>query len=596
MQIRTPLVSPSLWLCALVCCLACACKSDKAQPQATTEPASTEAQPVATPAAPAQAKPAPMTQKQREERRQKAEAAVRAKVAAWVEAQNKGDAAGYHAMYQPDHFKGVKRTHDGKVRRYDAAGWAKDRGRMFERGPIEVAADELTVTTWLDPDADLETGVSVARFIQRWRSSKYADHGVKVLHFWRDREGELAIIYEDLLNSEPGWDRTPSPDVETLALQAPESREQAMAIWTKLAPTGENYHDVVATIPSEAAGAMAAALIEDGNFQCEDKVSYDECGNEYEEWNPLPGDAGLDNPCLRRRLLLWGLGELSPAQLDALAAELAKLVQLSEPEAEVPTAVIEAVAAASEATRIKVLNAAGDELAATGLDGLSDDALVALYRDTHLDEAVKELSQDKRQEVLFELLADGELTPDTRMGLLTELPDEVAAEGKKVLASIAQTAESCELAMDAADRLAEMGDAQYLPARPDGQSPYAHARALCLLVYDPDPVRQLERWEQFLPAKGKITVRHEVDDDFTPDEEEEPERVERISRDDIAQAGPDEALGGDGGSCSGSNAEGSSTCEVETEEGHYDVTFTKAKDGTLRITDLHTYVHYYCPC
>src|SRR4030095_10809996 len=50
---------------------------------------------------------------------------------AWTEAQNKGDFAGYVAMYQRDHFKGIKRTRTGGVKSYDFAGWSADRKRMF---------------------------------------------------------------------------------------------------------------------------------------------------------------------------------------------------------------------------------------------------------------------------------------------------------------------------------------------------------------------------------------------------------------------------------------------------------------------------------
>jgi hypothetical protein len=123
-------------------------------------------------------------------------------LSAWVDAQNKGDAAAYVSFYDKEHFKGIKRTSKGGKKVFDHAGWIADRTAMLKKKP-KVEASAPTVTTWQDKRSRLKPGVVAVRFLQRWKTDRYADHGVKVLHLLRAASGKLLIIYEEVGTRSP---------------------------------------------------------------------------------------------------------------------------------------------------------------------------------------------------------------------------------------------------------------------------------------------------------------------------------------------------------------------------------------------------------
>lgn len=118
--------------------------------------------------------------------------AVRARLDAWLAAQNSGDAAAYTALYARK-FTGVKRA-GLRTSRFDRAGWIADRVRMFKR-PMKVGAQDVGI------------GVSGAtarvRFVQSWQSGSFADVGPKE-QIWV-REGKAwNIAREEMLRSDVG--------------------------------------------------------------------------------------------------------------------------------------------------------------------------------------------------------------------------------------------------------------------------------------------------------------------------------------------------------------------------------------------------------
>lgn len=97
---------------------------------------------------------------------------------------NEHDFERYQQLYDPKFFKGIKRTASGDISVMEHAGWMKDRRRMFTQTPT-VAAEDLEVTTWRDPEANLRPRIVSVRFTQKWRTDRYANHGPKVLTlFW----------------------------------------------------------------------------------------------------------------------------------------------------------------------------------------------------------------------------------------------------------------------------------------------------------------------------------------------------------------------------------------------------------------------------
>ena len=174
------------WIVLVVAAAGC---RDKPQVAATSaSPAGSAKAPAADAAAPRDAGPGatdaaiPLSGDARGE--------VEAFVTRWLEVQNRGDFAGYQQLYTAD-FTGVRRS--GKqTRRFDRAGWFRDRGRMF-KAPMEVAIDRLVA--WPRP-----RGV-VVFFTQTFAQGRYRDTGTKMLVLARVGQ-QLAIRYEEMLSSE----------------------------------------------------------------------------------------------------------------------------------------------------------------------------------------------------------------------------------------------------------------------------------------------------------------------------------------------------------------------------------------------------------
>lgn len=178
---RLNCVSFTLCLCVALAGCSGKKKSDQSPPEQRMDQAPDQVlAPASKPGTPWQGpSPAKVRADEQAKKRAAVEQAARSALATWLKAQNGGDTATYHRLYHPRHFQGVRRTHDGKAKRFDAAGWRADREKMFKLGKLEVAADEVTVATWLDADSKLKPGVVITRFVQRWRGGTYADHGVR---------------------------------------------------------------------------------------------------------------------------------------------------------------------------------------------------------------------------------------------------------------------------------------------------------------------------------------------------------------------------------------------------------------------------------
>lgn len=436
--------------------------------------------------------------------RAQADADARAFLARWTASQERLDFGAYAALYEPRAFRGVKRTHDGKITSYDFAGWKADRARMFRR-KFEVAAEPLAVATWLDPGAHLKTGMISIRFVQRWKSGRYADHGVKVLHLWRDKDRALRITYEDLLNSEPDWDDQVAP-AAAQALAPPRGAAAARALWSKLAPTGADYSTVLARLADPAlARPMARALLAEGNVACTKVVHYDECGNEGVEWADFDPHSTLADPCLRRRLALWALPRLEPGDLPALSDELVAMVSLPPPERELPAAVLDAVSAAGEALRLRVYAAAvlaghEDEVDPTGL---SDRALVTAAVSAGLDPAALLLAKDPTHhvDVLSRLLVASTMTDETRQTIFEALAGIDAPAVTGALRTLAHDP-SCKLAMEAAATLTGRGDPSLLPHRALADDEKTARHTLCMILQDGDHDRLRKRLAEYVGPDG----------------------------------------------------------------------------------------------
>jgi len=114
---------------------------------------------------------------------------ARALLEGWLDVQNRGDFAGYQALYDRG-FTGVRRS-SNRTATLDRDGWMGDRARMFEK-KMKVEARDVRV--FAKPNA--------ARivFTQTWSSGSYRDVGPKHLLVRRGPDG-LRIFREELFAS-----------------------------------------------------------------------------------------------------------------------------------------------------------------------------------------------------------------------------------------------------------------------------------------------------------------------------------------------------------------------------------------------------------
>lgn len=118
-----------------------------------------------------------------------ARADLEAFVARWLDSQNQGDFATYQTYYG-DRFHGVRRS--GRVvKRFDRAGWMRDRGAMFKR-PMTVKADDLVAYAVGDRRQVF--------FTQTWSQGSYKDVGTKTMVV-TGKGDDLRVVYEELLQS-----------------------------------------------------------------------------------------------------------------------------------------------------------------------------------------------------------------------------------------------------------------------------------------------------------------------------------------------------------------------------------------------------------
>jgi hypothetical protein len=537
-----------------------------------------------------------------DDKRARERAALRQKamqlVKRWTAAQNAGDANAYFALYDGAHFKGVKRTRAGATT-FDFAGWKLDRTGMMASHP-KVAAEPLDYDSWLEPGSKLKRGAVEVHFTQRWQSPHYADHGEKVLSLWRAQNGELRIVYEDLLNSEPGWAAPTATG--TLALAPPSDAAAARAVWKSLAPTGADYAQKLASLPDDPSvrRPLARVLVGDGNFACTQTEETHECGEDHVEWKALDPAATVDDPCLRRKLALWALapGVLTESDVETLMPSLRALFALPAPEDELPKAVMLLAASMSGRTRARLIDTAMEnsrkELAEALCCSDMGHALIGtLYSRHHLDAAAAALDVATERAIVLAAVQDDALAVETRAAWVERLRDIAGKDVLAALGAVADGASDCGLTMAAASALAARGDASRLPRRRDGDDQARMARALCMLARDDDVVRRRARFREFLPPHGRVTLSHAINSDWDEagnkiDESPAPSYVTRATA--MASDLPDEYGAGPVPECGGD------ACSVPSSDGSWTIYFVEGKDGKLYVREINRLEEHYCPC
>jgi len=473
-------------------------------------------------------------------------AQVKTLLASWAAAQHAGDAAAYLALYDPKRFRGQKRVTSGEKKQYDFAAWAADRTRMLKNRP-EVAVEEVRIETWLDAKSPLKPNVIHVQFLQRWRSPRYADHGPKIMQLYVAPDGKMSIIYEALLQSRPGWERAAGVARE---VRVPRDEADARALWAELKPTGKTWEGVVASLPDvpQLRRLLAKALLAGGNLHCEALENEGSCGEDDYRWRPIPEDAGLDNPCLRRELAVWALekGKLSARDLEAVWPELEKVFAyetpyksesthnaLSKDDDPLCSAVLTASAVSDALHGAAVEAAIAGECSATAarseVAGLPLKQRVKLAA-AAVPEAFDGLEAKAHKAVFLDVAKRPKVSSELRVSLIQELATVGGADVMAALRALADDPkEDDEVAANAGAALATLGDKSRVPRRPDTYDAAAIERAFRRVHADPDGKRSEANLRAFLPKRGVITIRsttsYAYDGNTAPEDQRQDEET-----------------------------------------------------------------------
>lgn len=424
----------------------------------------------------------------------------------WMDAQNQGDFARYLSHYSTHGFRGIKRTLKGGSSRFDLEGWAQDRKRMFE-SPMKVAVRELRVQTWLDQDSSLAPGSVELRFVQQWRNPRYADHGNKIMRLWMaPNDSKLKIAYEDLVNSEPGWDYR----VQKKPDKAPEGGDLIRIDDLR----GNTYIEKLGLVSPHQRAKLARTLIKEGRFACKEIVQGDVCGDPVIHFRSLPPDATMQNPCLRRRVARYVITWLADADLLRLQPQLTSIMRLAAPEKALHDEVVKRfkkMGKAGEAQLVELLVGAHadyrEHLKEDVLKDLSHTSLRELLIEGHYAQAIAPLNLEAGD--LAKIAQDKNLYRRHRLDAIKKL-GSIEFEHKKELYRQLVKDPDCEIAFMAALALSKLGDSSAMPSASSTQRP----RALCMLLFDQDQARFESVFRAFVhPSKGMI-VRTKEENDF----------------------------------------------------------------------------------
>jgi len=388
----------------------------------------------------------------RDLQREKVQREAQSLLTQWLIHQNKGELAKYLSFYDSRVFSGVKRAQKAGLRRLNFKEWSKDRALMFKT-PQVVAAEEIEISTWLDPRSRLRDQSIDIMFVQRWRNATYADHGKKLLRLFRpDAKSAFRIIYEELFTSTQGW----APEkVETASVidlgPVPADEDALWALWGKLAPTLADTK-IDAVEDDNMRKALFKALIKRGNFRC-DETEEEPCGGPL-SWAVLPGETAWPSPCVQREVLIHLLNSesLDANEVAALTKPLMAMLSLPLPEEEVQLAIIDFI---KEGHR-KLLPSFLKEVAHMHwnlilenkyLETLSANDVAEIYDLYEYDEALLHLQGEGHLTRFIDALTDEQLRRETRLVVLEDkIHDLPGKEITSKLLAVRNNVDDCELA------------------------------------------------------------------------------------------------------------------------------------------------------
>lgn len=321
-------------------------------------------------------------------------------------------------------------------------------------------------------------------------------------------------------------------DWSTTALS---TEADALAVWAKIAPTGEDWEEKLDEVPAHAARPLAVAMLRAGGFQCAPPAPASACAPPQLDVPEPAHAAGLADPCLRRLLALWSLAQLEAGDLPKVAGALAAIAALPPPESQLVAAALGAVPDRDQAQLLSLIataSRAGQRDVVGAAVGRLDEAhLLEAASKLHVDGALEVLSAQGHRAAYLAAVVDEDLPARARTQAIAELLDADAAEAKlapdlQAVLVKATAARDCAVAAAAARALAQRGDRRYVPSRPRARKPEAMMRALCVLAsYEPlQQAGEASLLATYVPPKGleRVLIEYDALSDVDDDGDGDP--------------------------------------------------------------------------
>jgi hypothetical protein len=304
---------------------------------------------------------------------------------------------------------------------------------------------------------------------------------------------------------DPDLHRTPPPPVLAIdwAGTPVDDDAAAIALWRAIAPTGADWEDKLHEVPASHARPLALALLRAGNFTCVVPATGACAKPAYDV--PAPSDAAtLDDPCLRRRLAMWALEQLEPADVPAARDALLAIAAIPPPESELVEAVLRLTREVSQDERLAILavawTARQHDLVNAAVGPLDEAHLFAAVQKHHIAGALDVLSPEAHRAAYLAAVTDEALAAKARISAITELAAKPSPELTRALIA-ATRARDCSVAAAATRAL---HDPRYLPTLPRTTNPAVAMRALCVLAsYEGlQAADEPSLLASYLPARG----------------------------------------------------------------------------------------------
>lgn len=297
-----------------------------------------------------------------------------------------------------------------------------------------------------------------------------------------------------LLETDP--DLNPPAPVKLLAIDWSTvqiaSEADALTIWQRIAPTGDDWQAKLDEVPGDGpiASALALALLRGGNFTCTPPTPAGDCARPPIDVDPPVPDATFSDPCLRRMLALWALEVIDEDDLPQAADALRAIAAIPPPESQLVAAVLEVYPEDAQAARLELraiaMRAGHRELVNMRLGAFDENHLIAAFKAHHIDGALDLLPAESHRSLYLAAIGNDQLHASARIQAISELAAtnhsiELPPDLQKALVAATRT-KDCRVAAAAARQLTQRNQPKYGPIRPRTRSPAVMMRAMCVLA------------------------------------------------------------------------------------------------------------------